>query len=84
MIKPLKGLILIRIKQKAARTQSGLYLPQEKWPKPENIATVIAVGPEVKTIKVDNECIVNPYAVHDTDDREVKLIDQRDILATWD
>lgn len=90
-MKPLKDLIVIKLDEKPTERKSsaGLFLPQEKWEKPRNIATVVEVGPDVNKgvqstavmITEGKRVVFNPYAVLDTDEENTKLIREKDLLC---
>lgn len=79
-MKPLKDLLVIKLHEKDSTTSSG-FIIKEAWEKPQNIATVVAVGPDVTGIAVDTDVVINPYAVIDTEEKEIKIIREKDILC---
>lgn len=80
-MQPLRDLLVIRIQEKPKTTKSGLFLSEEKWAKPENTAEVLEVGNEVKSVQKGDMVVINPYAVIDTAEKEVKIIKEEDILC---
>jgi len=82
-MKPMKDLILIELNQeeKEKKTDSGLFLAAPRWGKPENIGKVLAVGPEVTTVKEGEYYMINRYAVLDTEQKDVKIAREKDFLC---
>ena len=66
----------------AAKTNSGLYLPADKKEKSQ-IAKVVAVGSNVKEVKVDDRIVVREYSTTDikVDGVEYIIVKEEDILA---
>jgi co-chaperonin GroES (HSP10) len=64
--KPIATKVAIRVK-KVTQTSGGIMLPegtaQERWESCE--ATVVAVGPDVKQVKVGDRILTNPSTVVD-------------------
>ena len=60
-IKPLSKFVLAQIESGPTTTPSGLYLPEPDEDK-SKIATVVALGPEVKSIKVKDKIIYEEYS----------------------
>lgn len=82
-MKPLKNLLLIEVEPREKKTESGLYL-KESWEAPKNIATVKEKGPLVDSVDTGQRVMINPFAVIDTDQENVKLIKESDILAVYE
>lgn len=82
-MKPLRDLLVIEINQQPAeeQTSSGLYLAKPRWAKPQNMARVLHKGPEVKSVGEGDTILINPYAYQDTDDENVKIIKEKDVLC---
>ncbi len=60
-LKPTGSNLIIDVERVKDTTDSGIYLPDEsKWR--TNIGTVVAVGPEVKEIRVGDRVIYHPMA----------------------
>lgn len=76
IIKPLAKLILAKIDAAPTKTASGLYLPESATEKPKT-ATVTAVGPQVKEVKVKDKIIYESYA-----GTEIKHYSEDYILVT--
>jgi len=82
-IKPLADRV-VAVREKAkAQTASGIYLPETSKQKPVQ-ATVVAVGPEVKAVKVNDKIVYKEYATTElkVDAEEYLIINEEDILAT--
>lgn len=81
-MKALHDLVVIKIEEQGnKKTAGGLYLPQDKWGEKGNVAEIIDVHIVDSGIKVGDRVIINPYAVMDTPEKEMKLIKYIDILA---
>ena len=78
IIKPLAKLILAKVDAAPTTTPSGLYLPEEAAEKPTT-ATVVAVGPEVKGVKVKDRIFYEEYS-----GTKVKHLDKEYILVPED
>jgi chaperonin GroES len=82
-IKPLADRV-VAVKQEAkAQTASGLYLPDSAKEKPVS-ATVVAIGPDVKQVKVGDHIVYKDYVVTELKigDKDYLIIKEEDILAT--
>ena len=60
-IKPISNLVLATADKAETKTASGLYLPENTREKPKT-ATVVAIGPEVKKVNVDDQIIYESYS----------------------
>lgn len=82
-MQPLKDLLLIEMNEqtKEKASDSGFLWQAPKWAKPENVAKVTAKGPLVDSVGVGDSILINPYAVIDTTDVNVKLIHEKDVLC---
>lgn len=60
-IKPLAKFILAKADAAPTKTASGLYLPEDAGEK-STTATVAAVGPEAKSVKVGEKIIYEEYS----------------------
>ena len=84
-MKALHNLIVIKIEDETnKKTATGLVIPKDKWGEKQNIATIVTDhfyedGEEVLT--EGDRVLINPYAVLDTPEKELKLIKYTDILA---
>lgn len=82
-IKPLADrVVAVRVEAKA-QTASGLYLPETSKEKPV-VADVVAVGPDVKHLKVGNKIIYKEYSTTElkVDGTEYLIVKEEDVLAT--
>lgn len=82
-ISPLADRVLAELEQAKTKTASGLYLPENAKEKPKT-ATVLAVGPDVKQVKVGNKILFKEYSTTEVklDGKDYLLIKEEDILAT--
>lgn len=82
-IKPLADRV-VAIRAKAeSQTASGLYLPETSKEKPV-LAEVVAVGPDVKQLKVGSKIIYKEYSTTELkiDGIEYIIVKEEDVLAT--
>jgi chaperonin GroES len=65
------------------KTASGLYLPDKAQEKPKT-AKVVAVGPNVKQLKVNDRIVYKSYSTTDVKvgKDEYILVKEEDVLAT--
>jgi chaperonin GroES len=82
-IKPLADRVVAVREVAAAKTASGIYLPDNAKEKPV-LAVVKAVGPDVKGIKVDDKIIYKEYSTTELkiDGTEYLIVKEEDVLAT--
>ena len=82
-ITPLADRVVAVREKKEAKTASGLYLPDSAKEKPA-YAVVKAVGPEVKSLKVDQKIVFKEYSTTELkiNDTEYLLVKEEDVLAT--
>ncbi len=82
-IKPLADRVVAVREVAQAKTASGLYLPETAKEKPV-IATIVAIGPDVKTLKVNDRIIYKEYSTTElkVDATEYLLVKEEDVLAT--
>jgi chaperonin GroES len=82
-IKPLADRVVAVREVAATKTASGLYLPDNAKEKPV-MAKVVAVGPDVKTLKVGDRIIYKEYSTTELkiDGTEYLIVKEEDILAT--
>jgi chaperonin GroES len=82
-ITPLGDRVVAVRQESAARTASGLYLPDTAKEKPV-IATVVAVGPNVTMLKVDDRIVYKEYSTTELkiNDTEYLIVREEDVLAT--
>ena len=81
-LKPLDDRVVAIREETATKTNSGLYLPADKKEKSQ-IAKVVAVGSNVKEVKVDDRIVVREYSTTDikVDGAEYIIVKEEDILA---
>ena len=82
-IKPLADRVVAVREVAAAKTASGLYLPDNAKEKPV-LATVEAVGPDVKGIKVGDKIVYKEYSTTELkiNNIEYLIVKEEDVLAT--
>jgi chaperonin GroES len=82
-IQPLADYVVAQTIEAATKTASGLYLPGGAQEKPK-IVKVVAVGKEVKAVKVDDQIIYKGYSETSikVDGTDYVLIKEEDIIAT--
>lgn len=82
-IKPLADRVVAVREQAQTKTASGLFLPDNAKEKPV-VATVQAVGPDVKGIKKGDRILYKEYSTTEItiDGTEYLIVKEEDILAT--
>lgn len=82
-IKPLADRVVAVREVAAAKTASGIYLPDNAKEKPV-FAKVEAIGPDVKTLKVGDKIIYKEYSTTElkVDSVEYLVVKEEDVLAT--
>ncbi len=82
-IQPLADLVVAQQEEAESKTASGLYLPDGAKEKPK-IAKVLAVGNEVKNVKVGDRIVYKSYSTTDLKmgSEEYILVKEEDVLAT--
>lgn len=82
-IKPLADRVVATREEKAAKTASGIYLPDTAKEKPV-FAKVVAIGPDVKGIKIGDRIIYKEYSVTElkVEGTEYLIVKEEDVLAT--
>lgn len=82
-IKPLADKVVAVREEALAKTASGLYLPDNAKEKPV-IATVVAVGPDAKSLKNGDRIVYKEYSTTELkiNDIEYLIVKEGDILAT--
>lgn len=82
-IKPLAARVVAVREEAKTQTASGLYIPDSAKEKPATVK-VVAVGPDVKHIKVGNRIVYKDYTPTNLkiDDTEYLIINEEDVLAT--
>ncbi len=71
-----------KIKPEQSKTESGIILPNAPQ-KNANEGIVLAVGPDVKTIKTGNKVIFRNFSfdIVDTEDGKLLMIKDKDIMG---
>jgi len=75
---------LVAVREAAQeKTASGLYLPDNAKEKP-SLATVVAVGPDVKAVKIGDKIIYKEYTNTDVKvgTTDYMIVKEEDVLAT--
>lgn len=82
-IKPLADYVVVQQEEAEAKTASGLYLPTQAQEKPK-IAKVLAVGKDVKEVKVGDRVIYGGYSNTEVrqDGKDYILIKEENVYAT--
>lgn len=82
-INPLADYVVATAEEAETKTASGLYLPDKTAEKPK-IAKVVAVGKEVKHVKVGDRIVYKSYSTTDikVGNDEYILVKEEDVLAT--
>lgn len=82
-IQPLGDYVVAQQEEASNKTASGLYLPENAQEKPKT-AKIVAVGKEVRQLKVGDRIIYKSYSTTDVklgaDD--YILVKEEDVLAT--
>lgn len=82
-IQPLADYVVAQAEEAQTKTASGLYLPENAAEKPKT-AKVLAVGKDVKQLKVDDRIIYKSYSTTEVKvgSEEYILVKEEDVLAT--
>ncbi|MGB4420528.1 MAG: co-chaperone GroES [Candidatus Saccharimonadales bacterium] len=82
-IKPLADRVVAVREEVSTKTASGLYLPENSKEKPV-IAKVVAIGPDVKHLKVGDRIVYKEYSTTDlkVNEEEFLIVKEEDVLAT--
>lgn len=82
-LQPLAEWVVAEQEEAAAKTASGIYLPDKAAEKPK-VAKVLKVGRDVKEIKVGDRIVYKSYSTTEVklDAKEYILVKEEDILAT--
>lgn len=82
-IQPLGDYVVAKGEEAAAKTASGLYLPEKSQEKPK-VAKVLATGKDVKQVKVGDKIIYKSYSTTEVKlgADEYILVKEEDVLAT--
>lgn len=82
-IKPLGDYVVVQQEAAETKTASGLYLPTQAQEKPK-LAKVLAVGKDVKEVKVGDRVVYGGYSNTDIkhDGQDYIVIKEENIYAT--
>jgi chaperonin GroES len=82
-IQPLADYVVAQPEKAESKTASGFYLPEAAKEKPQT-SKVVAVGKEVKNIKVGDRIIYKSYSSTDVKvgNEDYLLVKEEDVLAT--
>lgn len=82
-IKPLADRVVAVREVAPTKTASGIYLPDASKEKPV-LATVKAIGPDVKGIKIGDKIVYKEYSTTELkiDGTEYLIVKEEDVLAT--
>lgn len=82
-IQPLADYVVAQAEAAQTKTASGLYLPESAAEKPK-IAKILAVGSEIKNLKVGDKILYKGYSTNDVKvgNDEYILVKEEDVLAT--
>jgi chaperonin GroES len=82
-IQPLADYVVAESEEAETKTASGLYLPDKAAEKPK-VAKVLAIGKNVKQVKVGDRIIYKSYSTTDVKvgADEYILVKEEDVLAT--
>jgi len=82
-IQPLADFVVAQAEEATSKTASGLFLPDNAQEKPK-IAKVLAVGKDIKQVKVGDRIIYKSYSTTDVKvgSDEYILVKEEDVLAT--
>jgi chaperonin GroES len=81
-ITPLADYVAASQEEVKSQTASGLYLPESATEKPK-VAKIVAVGKDVKELKVGDRIVYKSYGTTDVtiDKQDYLLIKEEDVLA---
>lgn len=82
-IQPLADYVVAQAEEAETKTASGLYLPEKAAEKPK-VAKVMAVGKDVKQVKVGDRILYKSYSTTEVKvaAEEYILVKEEDVLAT--
>ena len=82
-LQPLSDYIVAVNEEAAAKTASGLYLPENAKEKPKT-AKIVAVGQNARQLKVGDRIVYKSYSTTEVkvDGAEYILVKEEDVLAT--
>ncbi|RLA74821.1 MAG: co-chaperone GroES [Epsilonproteobacteria bacterium] len=73
---PIGDRVLLKIKEQLTKTAGGIYIPDNASKEKPQLAEVVAIGSEVKAVKVGDKVLFAKYA----DSSDVK-IDEKEYLV---
>lgn len=82
-IEPVADYVLAQQEEAETKTASGIFLPSQSQEKPK-IAKVLAIGSDIKKVKVGSRIIYKPYSTNEikVGNDEYILVKEEDIIAT--
>ncbi|HHX76022.1 MAG TPA: co-chaperone GroES [Acholeplasmataceae bacterium] len=85
MLKPLSDHVILSYIKEEEKTASGIILTTEAKEK-QSMGKVVAIGPKVEDIKVDDKVVYQSYSGTKTkfNDEEYLIIKAEDILAIYE
>jgi len=85
MLKPLSDHVILSYIKEEEKTASGIILTTEVKDK-QSMGKVVAIGPKVEDIKVDDKVVYKSYSGTKTkfNDEEYLIIKAEDILAIYE
>jgi len=83
-IEPIADYVLAQQEEVETKTASGIFLPTSQSQEKPKIAKVIALGSDVKKIKVGSRIIFKPYSTNEVKvgKEDYILVKEEDIIAT--
>lgn len=80
-ITPLANKVVAKQEESSGKTSSGFYLPEDAKDKPE-IATVVAVGKDVKEVKKGDKIVYKTYSSPiKIEGEEYLMLEEKEVLA---
>jgi chaperonin GroES len=82
-VNPIRDLVVAVKDEPAQQTSGGVFIPTASQQKPI-MANVVAVGPDVKEIKIGDRIVYKEYSTTDLKlgDKEYLIIKEADVLGT--
>jgi len=83
-IEPIADYVLAQQEEAETKTASGIFLPTSSSQEKPKIAKVLAIGNDVKKVKVGTRIIFKPYSTNDVKvgTEEYILVKEEDVIAT--
>jgi len=82
--KPLGDRVLIKVQEAATKTASGIYIPDNAEQEKPTQAEIMAIGSEVKDVKVGNQVVFTKFARSATvtlDETDYLVMETSEILG---